>query len=169
MLRSLVGSEMCIRDRYFLEKLMMALCLETAWEPPRDCRQCSARDGHESARHETLCLLVLTHPLCPFGKVELKCCGPRDDDDKQACFYMNDRIIRIYGRSWNTHARRTRNERSCQSRSRVASCPPFLTGLTGPRINLGGMFLRRSDWVPSTQTPHGSKISISSHRSFLSI
>ena len=115
---------------------MMALCLETAWEPPRDCRQCSARDGHESARHETLCLLVLTHPLCPFGKVELKCCGPRDDDDKQACFYMNDRIIRIYGRSWNTHARRTRNERSCQSRSRVASGHPSLTGLTGPRTNL---------------------------------
>ena len=71
---------------------------------------------------------------------------------------LNDRVIRIYRRCWNTHARMNRNEISCQSRPRVASGPPSLTGLTCPRITLDRMFLRRSDWVSSTQTPHGTKI-----------
>ena len=74
---------------------------------------------------------------------------------------VTGRVVRIYRRPWNTHARSTMNERSCQSRSQIASGPPSLTRLTGARINLEGMFLRRSDWVSPTQTPHGTIISLS--------
>ena len=59
------------------------------------------------------------------------------------------------------HARNSSNERFCQSTSQVASGLPSLTGLTGPRIDFDRIFLRRSDWVSSTQTPHATRKGIS--------
>ena len=76
---------------------------------------------------------------------------------------VKGRVVRIYCRPCNTHVRSTKNETSWQSRSPVDSGPPSLTGLTGPRINLDRMFLRRADRVSSTQTPHGTRTSISSN------
>ena len=71
---------------------------------------------------------------------------------------VRDRVVRIYRTSRHTHARMNRNELSCQSRSRVASGPPSLTGLTGltgPRDDLDRKFLRRPEWVRMLYTEGG--------------
>ena len=52
--------------------------------PPRGCRQCSARDDHGSARHETQCSTgCVTQPLYPWSKEGLKLSGSRHHDYRQ--------------------------------------------------------------------------------------
>ena len=36
--------------------------------PPRDCRQCSARNGHDSARHEAKCSTGCVTQSLPMGQ-----------------------------------------------------------------------------------------------------
>ena len=64
----------------YVPAAMLALWPRIGW----DCRQCSARDGHGSARHETQCSAgCVAQPLYPWRKAELKRFESLDRVDRQ--------------------------------------------------------------------------------------
>ena len=64
--------------------LSIFVCTKKLSCAPRGWRQCSARDGHGSVRHETQCSAgCVAQPLYPLRRAGLKRSGSRDGVDRQ--------------------------------------------------------------------------------------
>ena len=106
-----------------LRKSRSTVCSTAGWKRPRSC-------AHAVASAKTQTQSKIGASCRAYNTIAANTKGLRRYRQGPKGRAVKGRVVRIYRRPWNTHARRSRNERSCQSRSRVISGLPSLTGLT---------------------------------------